>query len=531
MKNEGRKLLSVLLTLLMVLTMITPVLADTAPVEAFAYDGEDVSFIKDDGAAFGMFARQEGTTVYLIGDDVVIHYVTKSNVRSSDQSLVYTSLHWGAVTDELTRDVPANADGTFDITLPAENCGKALPVAPVKPDGGTTSAQYYLAIPAADKLTEIPELEDGTYQLPELAAGPSAMFNHFVAESRQLVVEGETATVRFITDGSTASIQKYSRIARGKSRVLVTTAYQPELAEGVTVIDGVLQPADDSGTDKYLFEVTLPKNDAAVLLANDTPEDIYIVVWNNKGAASNGNVPGWYLPSNDIYLSLGALGEKVEEPVPVEYDRSFTVTVDGTALDSADFVLRQNGYSYVDYATQATLTADTYVVTVPQGTEKVTLSFPENRLAYNYTKGGEYLGGYYEDFMTGALTAEVPLDYGSDTTPADGEMDYIQVQTPYDADYNSVLLFTITFRIEGEPEVTELEITNNTGMFKAVTASLETLDGNTTLVMALSGSGYGNLFKGTDEEAAANGAQTENWIVGELNADGKLEFRIPVAEG
>ena len=30
---------------------------------------------------------------------------------------------------------------------------------------------------------EAAALEDGTYALPDLAAGPSAMFNHFIAES------------------------------------------------------------------------------------------------------------------------------------------------------------------------------------------------------------------------------------------------------------------------------------------------------------------------------------------------------------
>ena len=64
------------------------------------------------------------------------------------------------------------------------------------------------------------------------------------------------------------------------------------------------------------------------------------------------------------------------------------------------------------------------------------------------------------------------------------------------------------------PEVVELSITNNTGMFKAVTASLETLDGQTTLVMALSGSGYVRLFKGTYEQAVANGDNADNWIIG-----------------
>ena len=91
------------------------------------------------------------------------------------------------------------------------------------------------------------------------------------------------------------------------------------------------------------------------------------------------------------------------------------------------------------------------------------------------------------------------------------------------------IAFSITNEI-AEPviEITDLAVTNNLGMFKVVSAWLETMDGAVSLVFVLSGSGYHDLFRGTYEEAAANGANTDNWIHGALNADGKWEFRIPV---
>ncbi|MBR3302407.1 MAG: sirohydrochlorin cobaltochelatase [Firmicutes bacterium] len=77
---------------------------------------------------------------------------------------------------------------------------------------------------------------------------------------------------------------------------------------------------------------------------------------------------------------------------------------------------------------------------------------------------------------------------------------------------------------------TELTISNNTGMFKAVTASyIPNADGSATLKVALSGNSYHNLFKGTYEQAVANGTATENWIAGYTNDAGKVEFLIPVA--
>ena len=44
----------------------------------------------------------------------------------------------------------------------------------------------------------------------------------------------------------------------------------------------------------------------------------------------------------------------------------------------------------------------------------------------------------------------------------------------------------------------------------------------------LAGSGYHYLYKGTYEQAVANGAATENWIAGKQNEAGKWEFDIPV---
>ena len=92
--------------------------------------------------------------------------------------------------------------------------------------------------------------------------------------------------------------------------------------------------------------------------------------------------------------------------------------------------------------------------------------------------------------------------------------------------------FTLNDLVKTE-EITD--ITNNTGMFKAESAGIKTtVDATGTtrsLIMALSGKGYRNLYKGTFEEAVANGDNRDNWIVGYENAAGKWEFEIPLNEG
>ena len=95
------------------------------------------------------------------------------------------------------------------------------------------------------------------------------------------------------------------------------------------------------------------------------------------------------------------------------------------------------------------------------------------------------------------------------------------------------IMYSLSTTIE---EPVNLAITNNTGMFKAETASLETTEGKTCLVMSLSAKGYHELYKGTYEQAVANGDGSkdngnDSWIHGYLNAAGKWEFRIPVEDG
>jgi len=81
-----------------------------------------------------------------------------------------------------------------------------------------------------------------------------------------------------------------------------------------------------------------------------------------------------------------------------------------------------------------------YVVVVPEGTTEVSLVFEENRLAYNYKDGATYLAGEYADAFTGADSAVVPVD-----ADGDGLADYIQVQSPYDADWHTDMLYAVTF--------------------------------------------------------------------------------------
>ena len=93
---------------------------------------------------------------------------------------------------------------------------------------------------------------------------------------------------------------------------------------------------------------------------------------------------------------------------------------------------------------------------------------------------------------------------------------------------------------EPAAEPIELAITNNTGMFKAVTATaVGNDDGSAVLTFALSSDGYKWIYKGTYEDALAAkddiatginaGEASGNLIKGYLNDEGKWEFQMNIA--
>ena len=143
--------------------------------------------------------------------------------------------------------------------------------------------------------------------------------------------------------------------------------------------------------------------------------------------------------------------------VRFEYTYLFSAFVNGEAMTEVS--CEPNAYSYYDYMSGKTAQVAVYTVTVPAGTETVDFEFSDNILAYNYTKDGNYLCGYYDGdtLYTGSLTASVPVDYGTETAPADGEPDYIQIQTPYDKDWNSTLLYAVTFAYDGSGDDTDIQ--------------------------------------------------------------------------
>ncbi len=129
----------------------------------------------------------------------------------------------------------------------------------------------------------------------------------------------------------------------------------------------------------------------------------------------------------------------------------FTVNAKGVPLTDIETIEA----GYVPYAYDAAKgdmvpaeAVTVYCVTVPYSAETVDVTFTEERLAYNYMPGNVYIAGALANGQEfeGLCSFTVTVDAN-----ADGKPDYVQVQTPYDENWNSTTLYAITFQYEQPP--------------------------------------------------------------------------------
>ncbi len=457
-------------------------LSEVTPVAPFDYDGDDVCFIKDDGSNFGMFTPQDGTTCVVNGDSVVIHFVPKNTT-------VYNAIHWGAIDDaELTGDVEFNSDGSFDITRPKTDCGKAYPVAPVKADGtGTTASQYYLAIPAAEKLSDVTPVEPFDYDGDDVTfiKADGDGFGMFAPqEGTTCVVSGDSVVIHYVPKNTTV----YNGIHWG-------------------AIDDETLTKDVEFNSDGSFDIIRPKTDCGKAIP------IAPIKVSDGGTTAS-----------QYYLAIPA-ADKLEDVTPVgpfDYDG-----------DDVTFI-KDDGSGFGMFAPQEGTTC------VIDGDSVVIHYVPKNTTVYN----GIHWGAIDDE----ALTKDVEFN-------SDGSFDITRPKTDcgkaipiapikvsdggttasqyYLAIPAADKLDDVTPEPGPEPATrTDLAVTNNTGMFKVYSAYLESDGGETTLVVALTGTTYHYLIKGTYFSAASAGDQRDSsWLTYTVNAEGKYEFRIPIAAG
>ena len=474
MSKTANRMVSLLLALVMALGCVTFVAADT---EAFAYTGDTVTFINADGDAFGMFAPQEGTTCVLSGDNVVIHYVPKNTT-------VYNALHWGAINDTLTADVAFAPDGTFDITMPKTSCGKALPVAPIKASDATvtTSSQYYLAIPAADKLTDVTPLAPLTYEgaTVNFIKVDGTGFGMFEPqEGTTCVINGDNVVIHYVPKNKTT----YNALHWG-------AITDKELTKAVTfAADGT-------------FDITLPKTSCGKALP----------VAPIKASDATATA------SSQYYLAIPA-ADKLTDVTPEPSAPAVNLTItNNTKMFRGDAARLEEG------ALVVSLTGTTYHYLIP-GTYDQAVALGDNHETW-IEKTVNAAGKYEFRLPLAEGQTYVPVVSVSDTYYTKyqkGENPLARAFYPrqFVIDYDAK-----TLTVDDYAFTQALSVTNSLKMFKVSAAALNTVGGPNsnnyaaTLALTMGSTAYDKAFVGR-ASAITDGAETI--ALGEGNT-----FALPV---
>ena len=218
----------------------------------------------------------------------------------------------------------------------------------------------------------------------------------------------------------------------------------------------------------------------------------YMALTRDVTAATQHRVD-WYIADTDYYANL-------TEPVYASF--SYTRNVNKGAA----------------WSNVQTITFDTS--SMADTTEPaVDASGMNKQAALNYTAADAALASVPEDLSI--YTDETAKAVTAAANALKGKYKAIQ-QSDVDT-----LVTALTDAVKAlRKKAVSLTVTNKTGMFNVTDAVLD----NDKLIVTLHGTGYRYLYKGTYEEAVANGDNRDKWIAGD-NSSGKWQFTIPVAEG
>lgn len=223
----------------------------------------------------------------------------------------------------------------------------------------------------------------------------------------------------------------------------------------------------------------------------------YMALTRDVTAATQHRVD-WYVADTDYYYTIPVAN--LTEPVYASF--SYTRNVNKGAA----------------WSNVQTITFDTS--SMADTTEPaVDASGMNKQAALNYTAADAALASVPEDLSI--YTDETAKAVTAAANALKGKYKAIQ-QSDVDT-----LVTALTDAVKAlRKKAVSLTVTNETGMFNVTDAVLD----NDKLIVTLHGTGYRYLYKGTYEEAVANGDNRDKWIAGD-NSSGKWQFTIPVAEG
>lgn len=317
------------------------------------------------------------------------------------------------------------------------------------------------------------------------------------AESADLAAEENTTAenvgIDLFNDGKvdefSADVASAQDVTEAKTHSIKVSVTNSEgTASGMYAMDDAIVTKQDDGT--YLVKMhQASKNRNYMALVNGTTEDDI--------AAATQHKVDWYVADSSYYYTI---------PVASLSDTVY-----------ASFSKTTNVNKGSKWSNVQTITFDTTSIADTDKSD-VDASGMNKQTALDYSSVDAALATVPEDLSI--YTAETANAVTSAVNALNGTY-----KAATQDDINK-LATAITDAVNALVEKGLLTVTNETLMFNVEKAVLR----DSKLIVTLHGQGYHYLYKGTYEEAVANGDNRDNWIAGE-EINGKWQFTVPVAEG
>ena len=347
-------------------------------------------------------------------------------------------------------------------------------------------------------ITELPSAADA---VKVIAGGTGAAYNDFNIVSSKAVLKGKNVILTLNVKG-----QKWTRLYQG---------VQAD-ADKTSAVNGVYRAEDDTTT----FTLTVPAEKQGMNLAV-TPgtasawmswaRDLYINVPNLEGKAN--------VTENGVYDLYGS-AYPTSSYASLNFERGSSISINGDTA-TVTMVTQASSYDklYIGSVTDADTAKDAAAISaedkseIASGYKTFTFTIPTRDLGkeINYVvhiqKSNKWAEKQSTFYINGILpkTGELPTP-DPDPTP-DPEPG---TKVPADGIYS-------------------IQVDSSASMFRVIGCELTVKNGKMKAVLTLSGTGYGYLYVGTKEQAAA--ADKSSWIPFQtkMTENGeKYTYEIPV---
>ena len=372
---------------------------------------------------------------------------------------------------------------TFDVSSMAETEERDAVASDINKLPATNGPADYTSVDAA--LATVPEdLSIYTDETADAVRAAVAAVKRDYTMAQQADVD---KMAQAITDAVNALVKKAVEEAKTHS-IKVSVTNSEGVASGMYALDDAIVTKQDDGTYLVKMHQANENRNYMALVNGTTADDI---------AAATQHKVDWYVADSSYYYTIPVAslsdtvyasfskttnvnkGSKWSNVQAITFDTTSMADTDKSDVDASGM----NKQAALDYSS-----VDAALATVPED-----LSI-------------------YTDETANAVTSAVKALSGTYKAATQDDVDKLAT--------------AITDAVNALVERGLLTVTNKTLMFNVEKAILR--DGN--LILTLHGTGYHYLYKGTYEEAVANGDNRDNWIAGE-EINGKWQFTVPVAEG